>query len=115
MNYTALKQAIIDYCSNTESSFVTNIPTFVQQAEQRVFNTVQFPSLRKNVVGNTTASNKYLACPTDFLAAYSVAVIDGTGAYSFTVANNGQHFVRVINSAGVNPTLAGSSLALTAV
>lgn len=93
MNYAALTQAIQDYCQNTETSFVANIPLFVQQAEQRVFNTVQFPSLRKNVVGNTTASIPYLACPDDFLAAYSMAVIDGTGAYSYLL-NKDVNFIR---------------------
>lgn len=93
MNYTALKQAIIDYCSNTESSFVNNIPTFVQQAEQRIFNAVQFPSLRKNVTGNTAASNKYLACPNDFLSPYSMAVIDGSGTYTY-LYNKDVNFIR---------------------
>lgn len=93
MNYAALSQAIQDYCQNTESSFVSNIPTFVQQAEQRVFNTVQFPSLRKNAVGSTTASNPYLSCPDDFLAPYSMAVIDGTGAYSYLL-NKDVNFIR---------------------
>ena len=60
MNYTELSQAIQDYCENTESLFVTNIPTFVQQAEQRIYNTIQFPSLRKNVTGTTYTGNKYL-------------------------------------------------------
>ena len=93
MNYTSLKQAIIDYCSNTESSFIANIPTFVQQAEQRIFNSVQFPSLRRNVTGSTTANNKYLACPTDFLSAYSMAVIDGTGAYTYLL-NKDVNYIR---------------------
>jgi hypothetical protein len=93
VNYAALQQAIQDYCQNTETSFVSNISTFVQQAEQRIFNTVQFPSLRKNVVGSTTASNQYLSCPNDFLAAYSLAVIDGTGAYSYLL-NKDVNFIR---------------------
>ena len=93
MNYTALSQAIKDYCQNTESSFVSNIPTFVQQAEQRIYNQVQFPSLRKNVTGNTTGNNKYLACPTDFLSAYSMAVIDAAGAYSYLL-NKDVNFIR---------------------
>ena len=93
MNYAALQQAIQDYCQNTETSFVSSISTFVQQAEQRIFNTVQFPSLRKNVVGSTTASNQYLSCPNDFLAAYSLAVIDGTGAYSYLL-NKDVNFIR---------------------
>jgi hypothetical protein len=93
VNYAALQQAIQDYCQNTETSFVSSISTFVQQAEQRIFNTVQFPSLRKNVVGSTTASNQYLSCPNDFLAAYSLAVIDGTGAYSYLL-NKDVNFIR---------------------
>jgi hypothetical protein len=83
MNYAALSQAIQDYTENTESSFVANIPLFVEQAEQRVFNTMQFPSLRKNVTGVTTASNKYLSCPDDFLSVYSLAVIDDAGDYNY--------------------------------
>jgi hypothetical protein len=93
VNYAALKQAIQDYCQNTETSFVANIPTFVQQTEQRVYNSVQFPSLRRNVTGNTTGNNKYLACPTDFLSAYSMAVIDALGAYSYLL-NKDVNFIR---------------------
>ena len=77
MNYTELSAAIQEYTQNYETDFVANIPLFVQQAEQRIYNTVQFPSLRKNVTGYTTAGNKYLSCPLDFLAVYSMAVIDG--------------------------------------
>jgi hypothetical protein len=93
VNYAALTQAIQDYCENTETSFVSNIPLFVQQAEQRIYNQIQFPSLRKNVVGNTSASNPYLSCPTDFLAAYSVAVISAAGAYSYLL-NKDVNFIR---------------------
>ena len=80
MNYTQLSDAIQAYTENTEANFVAEIPVFVQQAEQRIYNTIQFPSLRKNVTGSTTSGNKYLGCPNDFLAVYSIAVIDGTGA-----------------------------------
>jgi hypothetical protein len=93
VNYAALKQAIQDYCNNTESSFVSNIPTFVQQAEERIYNQVQFPALRKNVIGNTTANNKYLSCPTDFLSTYSIAVIDATGNYTYLL-NKDVNFIR---------------------
>jgi hypothetical protein len=93
MNYAALSQAIQDYTENTESSFVANIPLFVEQAEQRVFNTMQFPSLRKNVTGVTTASNKYLSCPDDFLSVYSLAVIDGAGDYNYLL-NKDVNFIR---------------------
>ena len=53
MNYTELQTAICDYTQNFESDFVANIPVFVQQAEQRIYNSVQFPALRKNVTGLT--------------------------------------------------------------
>jgi hypothetical protein len=74
MNYVQLQQAIQDYSENTESLFVANIPTFVQQAEERIFNTVQFPSLRKNVTGTLTTGNQYLSLPNDFLSTYSIAI-----------------------------------------
>jgi hypothetical protein len=93
MNYTALTAAICDYTQNFETDFVANIPVFVQQAEQRIYNTVQFPSLRKNVTGSTTQDNKYLSCPEDFLAVYSMAVIDATGAYEYLL-NKDVNFIR---------------------
>jgi hypothetical protein len=100
MNYTALKQAIEDYTENYETSFIANIPVFVQQAEQRIFNSVQFPSLRKNVTGTTTAANKYLACPSDFLAPYSLAVVHANGEYEYLL-NKDVNFIR---QAYPNPT-----------
>jgi hypothetical protein len=80
MNYAELVTAIQDYTENFESTFNANIPTFVRQAEERIFNSVQFPSLRKNVTGNVSTNNPYLACPNDFLSSYSLAV------YSYAVA-----------------------------
>jgi hypothetical protein len=93
MNYTQLTAAICDYTQNFDQDFVDNIPVFVQQAEQRIFNTVQFPSIRKNVTGTLTASNKYLSAPGDFLAVYSLAVIDATGAYEYLL-NKDVNFIR---------------------
>jgi hypothetical protein len=72
---------------------VANIPVFVQQAEQRIYNTVQFPSIRKNVIGVTTTNNKYLECPSDFLAVYSMAVIDASGEYEYLL-NKDVNFIR---------------------
>lgn len=91
MNYTALVTAVSDYTENTFNTADMN--TFIQQAEQRIYNTVQFPALRKNVTGTVTASNKYLACPDDFLAAYSMAVIDGVGTYTYLL-NKDVNFIR---------------------
>ena len=93
MNYTQLTAAICDYTQNFDQDFIDNIPVFVKQAEQRIYNTVQFPSLRKNVTGTLTASNKYLSAPGDFLAVYSLAVIDTTGAYEYLL-NKDVNFIR---------------------
>ena len=91
MNYTELTTAIQDYTENTFSA--DQLATFVSQAEERIFNTVQFPSLRKNVTAQTTASNKYLASPGDFLSVFSMAVIDATGRYEFLL-NKDVNFIR---------------------
>ena len=91
MNYAELVTAVSDY---TENTFPTaDMNTFITQAEQRIYNTVQFPSLRKNVTGSTSTNNKYLSCPGDFLAVYSMAVIDGTGAYEYLL-NKDVNFIR---------------------
>jgi hypothetical protein len=83
MNYSALVQAIQDYTQNEETSFVSNIPTFVQQAEERINRSIMLPELRKNVTASTLIGNKYIARPSDFLAVFSFAVIDGTGDYTY--------------------------------
>jgi hypothetical protein len=93
MNYTQLSNAIQAYTENTEADFVANIPVFVQQAEERIFNSVQFPSLRSNVTGATTTNNKYLQCPTDFLAVYSLAIISASGEYEYLL-NKDVNFIR---------------------
>jgi len=93
MNYTALSNAIQAYTENTEADFIAEIPVFVQQAEQRIYNSMQFPSIRKNVTGSTSANNKYLGCPNDFLAVYSIAVVDATGAYEYLL-NKDVNFIR---------------------
>ena len=93
MNYTELSNAIQAYTENTEADFVASIPVFVEQAEQRIYNSVQFPSIRKNVTGSMTTSNKYLQCPTDFLAVYSLAVIKADGTYEYLL-NKDVNFIR---------------------
>ena len=69
------------------------LDTFIRQAEQRIYNSVQFPSIRKNVTGVTTNGNKYLSSPGDFLAVYSMAVIDGSGNYEYLL-NKDVNFIR---------------------
>ena len=93
MNYVQLYQAIQDYSENTEPLFVTNIPRFVQEAEQRVYNSVQIPSLRKNVTGNLSSGNQYLSLPDDYLSTYSVAVIDSNNTYNYLL-NKDVNFLR---------------------
>jgi len=83
-----------DGTTATTLTSVEQVNTFITQAEQRIYNSVQFPSLRKNVTGTAAVSNKYLSCPTDFLAPYSMAVIDPTtGAYSYLL-NKDVNFIR---------------------
>lgn len=132
MNYLALVDAIKSYTENYETSFVANIPVFVEQAEQRIYNTVQFPSLRKNVTGKVTSGTKYLSCPDDFLAVYSMAVITDvtgsvppqsnldTGTYEYLL-NKDVNFIRqaypTANDTGVpryyalfGPTVSGATI-----
>ena len=107
MNYAALFETIKGYLENdfpdtaftgstgSAVSFTSTeqINTFITQAEQRIYNTVLFPALRKNVTGTTSQNIKYLNCPNDFLAVYSLAVVDGTGAYSYLL-NKDVNFIR---------------------
>jgi hypothetical protein len=117
MNYATLFETIKGYTENdfpstqyTDSSgnlvnFTSKeqIDTFIQQAEQRIYNSVQFPSIRKNVTGTTYASNPYLSSPNDFLAVYSMAVIDGSGNYEYLL-NKDVNFLR---AAYPNPNTTG--------
>jgi len=110
MTYDELYASIQSYTENqfpdtyladgTPVSTETQINTIIKQAEQRIYNSVQFPSLRKNVTGVLTANNKYLSLPGDFLSTYSLAVIDATGAYEYLL-NKDVNFIR---QAYPNPT-----------
>jgi hypothetical protein len=93
MNYATLSATISSYLQNYETDFLANLPTFVKQAEQRIYNTVQFPALSKTAVLTATIGDQYIDAPTDFLATFSFAVIDGTGTYSFLL-NKDVSFIR---------------------
>jgi len=107
MNYATLFDTIKGYVENdfptttwtgstgssSDFSDSEQLNTFIQQAEQRIFNGVQILDLRKNVTGSCTASNKYVTVPDDWLATYSVAVVDGDGAYSYLL-NKDVNFIR---------------------
>ena len=83
MNYTELTQAIQDYLETQETTFVSQIPTFVRQAEERIFRTILLPELRKNATATLSSGATYLGRPSDFLAPFSLAVVDAAGNYSF--------------------------------
>jgi hypothetical protein len=91
MNYAQLVVAVTDYTENVVPT--ANMNTFISQAEQRIYNTVQFPSLRKNVTGVTSSGNKYLSCPSDFLSTFSMAVINTDGSYEYLL-NKDVNFIR---------------------
>lgn len=71
------------YSENFESLFVASIPVFVQQAEERIYNSVQIPALRKNITGTVTTGNQYLSLPDDYLSSFSVAIIDTDNNYRY--------------------------------
>jgi len=102
MDYATLKQSIADICENefTEAEYAL----FTQQAEQRIYNTVQLANLRKNVTGTLASGNQYLQAPDDFLSTYSVAVISATGVYTFLL-NKDVNFIRQ-----AYPTVAATGL-----
>lgn len=93
MNYEQLYNNIQSYSENTESLFIASIPVFVQQAEERIYNSVQIPALRKNVTGNVSSGNQYLSLPNDYLASYSVAIIDADNKYNYLL-NKDVNFLR---------------------
>jgi hypothetical protein len=110
MNYAQLVASIEAYTENNfpdvtlgDGSIETSkeqVDRFIQQAEQRIYNTVQFPSLRRNMTGNIQSGNKYLKAPDDFLAVYSLAVIDALGNYEYLLNKD----VNYIRQAYPNPT-----------
>ena len=112
MNYATLFETIKGYVENdfpntswTDSAGTgtATLNTFIQEAEQRIYNTVQLLDLRKNVTGNVTSGNKYLSVPTDWLANFSLAVIDASGNYSYLL-NKDANFIR---ESFPNPTSTG--------
>tara|TARA_R110002012_G_scaffold299831_2_gene499152 strand:- start:591 stop:1220 length:630 start_codon:yes stop_codon:yes gene_type:complete len=101
MNYTNLKANIQDICENTFTD--DQLALFTDQAEQKIYNTVQIPALRRNVSGTLTSGNKYLSTPTDFLYTYSLAVLDSSSVHTFLI-NKDVNFIR---EAYPNPATTG--------
>ena len=97
--YGQLKQAIQDYTENDETSFVNNLSVFIQQAEERILKNVQLSLFRKNVSGSLTNANKYLACPTDFLAPFSLSFVNGSSDHVFLEFKDAD-FIQTFNPNG---------------
>jgi hypothetical protein len=113
MNYNELFAQIQTYTENifpdtylangSAVTATTQINTFIQQAEERIYNTVQIPSLRRNVTGTCSATTPYLGCPNDYLSTFSMAVIDATGVYEYLLNKD----VNYIRQAYPDPTAKG--------
>ena len=103
MTYAELLLAIQEYTENFEATFVSSIPTFVRQAESRIYRSVLIPEFRTNSSGSLTSGNRYLARPTDFLSAFSVAVINAAGVYTYLLDKD-MNFMR---EAYPNPAVTG--------
>ena len=94
MNYSELSSLIQEYVQSTETSFVANIPQFVQLAEERIFNTVQIPALRQNSTATVSVGNQYMALPSDWLSTFSLAIIHpSTNVYTYLL-NKDVNFIR---------------------
>ena len=102
MDYNSLVAAINSYCENSFET--TDVNNFIDAAEQRIYNSVQLPDLRKNVTGSVTSGNKYLAVPSDWLATFSLAIVTSAGDYEFLL-NKDVNFIR---EAYPNPTTTGT-------
>ena len=98
MNYIELVSNINDYLENEFSK--EEVDKFIQQAEERIYNSVQLPDLRKNVTGNVTLGVQYLTCPADWLATFSLAIIDNSGTYTYLLNKD----VSYIREAFPSPT-----------
>jgi hypothetical protein len=81
--YAQLETAIQDYTENTETSFVSNLPLFIRQAEERILKSVQLSLFRKNVSGTMANANRFLACPSDYLAPFSLSFVDASSDHVF--------------------------------
>jgi|TARA_B110000908_G_scaffold166680_2_gene218224 hypothetical protein len=103
MNYTELVALIQDYTEQREPTFVANIPRFVRQTEQRVYRTIMIPELRKNATATVAAGSQYVARPSDFLSVFSLALIDGSGNYSYLYDKD----VNLLREAYPNPSTTG--------
>lgn len=102
MNYAELVTAIKQYTENEETSFVAQIPTFVRQAEERIYRSVMIPELRKNATASLAGGSQYLGRPPDFLSVFSLAVIDAEGDYTYLLDKD-VNFIREAYPSAATP------------
>jgi hypothetical protein len=103
VNYAQLYVAIQSYVQNYDSDFITNIPTFVREAERRIYNSVQLAYLRKTAVGALSIGGQYLTTPADFLSTYSLSLVKQDGTYEFLIDKD----ITFMRQAFPNPTTTG--------
>lgn len=103
MNYAQLYVAIQSYVQNYDSDFVSNIPTFVREAERRIYNSVQLAYLRKTLVGALSTGVQYLATPADFLSTYSLSLVKQDGSYEYLIDKD----ITFMRQAFPNPNTTG--------
>lgn len=104
MNYATLSALLQDYTQNSSTEFVAAIPDIVKLAEDRIYQSVQIPALKRNSTSNFVQGNKYLSAPSDFLASYSMSVKNSSGVYSYMLEKD----VSYINEAFPNPSILGT-------
>ena len=106
MTLSELKTLIQNYTENTETTFVNSLDDFIKNAENRIFDLVQFDYFRKNVTGSLTTGNTYLTTPTDYQLSFSLAVVDSNGDYHYLDKKH-PSFMREYNVDPTDSTLRG--------
>ena len=102
--YSGLKTAIQDYMESSETTFVNTLDTFIQQAENRIFNTIELNVFRKNVTGTASSGTPYLGAPTDFISPLSLAVLDGSNNYTYLLLKHTSFMRNYIKNASTTGT-----------
>lgn len=102
--YSGLKTAIQDYMESSETTFVNTLDTFIQQAENRIFNTIELNVFRKNVTGTASSGTPYLGAPSDFVSPLSLAVLDGSNNYTYLLLKHTSFMRNYIKNASTTGT-----------
>ena len=104
MTYTELKQALQDYASNNETSFVAHINDFIDMTEKRIIQDANLP-LQQNstqLTANVNSSLLDVSAVAGYLSVDSLAV-NVAGAYTY-LDNKEEEYMRM---AYPNPNTTG--------